>query len=228
MLQTNHPHASAAHIPFQRRKRMYVLWLIVALGLVGMGSWQLASRWRAVSGTAALPNSQVVVTNDAPDPAESKPAEQDYVVPADQPRRIILDSIEASGLIQKVGITKDNAIATPTNINFAGWYVNSAKPGEDGLSIIDGHVSGKYSDAIFRNLKKLELNAMFSVEFGDKSTRRFKVVATETVPEKDAASKLLAKRANISKQLNVITCGGAYNKNTQTFSERTIVIAEAQ
>lgn len=195
---------------------------------MGVASRQLVIRWQATTGTAKLPDIATVVTADAAQPDEAKPNEQAYSVPADQPRRIMLDQIQGSGLIQRVGLTDSHALAAPTNIHFAGWYTDSVKPGDAGLSVIDGHVSGKYRDAIFKRLKDLRTGDTFGVEYGDASVRTFTVVAVSTVPEKDAAALLFTKHDDIAKQLNVITCGGAFTAATQRFADRTIVVARAQ
>lgn len=228
MEDSNQPDQNHAAVKRSHRTLLRAAWSVSALLLIALGGWQLVSRWQATTGVSHAPDPQSVITQDIPEPAESKPVESEYVVPANQPRRIVLDRINASGLIQKVGITSGNAIATPTNINFAGWYVNSVKPGDPGLSIIDGHVSGKYSDAIFKNLRNLQPQDTFSVEFGDKSTRTFTVLLVKTVAEHEAAAALLAKSAEIDNQLNLITCAGAFNSATQSFADRVIVVAKAQ
>lgn len=209
-------------------KIVSAIFVTIALGLVVYGGLQLLHRRKATTGVAPPPNAQVVVTEDVAEPSETKPQESAYTVPADQPRSISLPTINASGLIQKVGVTKENAVSTPNNINFAGWFTDSVKPGDAGLSIIDGHVSGKFSDGIFKKLSNLKPNDTFTVEYGDKSTRSFSVVEVKTMPEEESAAVLFAKKTDIGKQLNLITCGGVFNKTTQKYEDRTVVIATAK
>lgn len=40
-------------------------------------------------------------------------------------------------------------MAVPNNIHMAGWFMDSVRPGQMGLSIIDGHVDGRRETAIF-------------------------------------------------------------------------------
>lgn len=193
--------------------------------LLILGGFQLLDRYRAITGETELPESSLVLTQDLAEPDESKPEIAEYDVAPDQPRSILIDSINVAGLIQKVGLNKDNAITAPSNINFAGWYTGSVKPGELGLSIIDGHVSGIYSDGVFKNLLKLKNGDNFEIEYGDKSTRKFEVVEVSILPEKDSATFLLTKIKTIERQLNLITCGGKFDKTTQTFADRVIVVS---
>jgi sortase (surface protein transpeptidase) len=67
---------------------------------------------------------------------------------------------------------------------------------------------------------------MYQIEYGDKSTRNFKVIDIKTLPEKDAAVYLFAKRDDIDRQLNLITCGGTFDRASQTFDHRVIVVSQ--
>jgi len=168
-----------------------------------------------------------VVTDDVQEPEESKVKTNTYNVPADQPKNIVLPTINSSGPIQRVWVNSKNSIAVPTNAHFAGWYANSEKPGNAGLSVVVGHVSGKYVEGIFKRLSLLKTRDRFSIEYGDGSLRNFEVVETKTLPESETAKYLLTKRSDLQKQLNLITCAGKFNKQTQTFSDRTIVVTKS-
>lgn len=205
--------------------------LLFAAGLICLiaGGVLLGQRFLATHGRARPPKPDHVVTTDISSPDESKVTAQDaasYTVPADQPRSILLPTISASGLIQKVGLTADNAMAVPSNIHFAGWFAQSVAPGKPGLSIIDGHVSGRYADGVFKNLKNLKTGDPIGVEFGDKSIRPFEVISVASMPEAEAAKILFDKHDDIDEQLNLITCDGKFNKATQRYADRVIVVAK--
>ncbi len=199
---------------------------IVAVVILCLSIFQLSNREQYNNGPATLPDQSVELTQEDSSPEETKPTSSDYIVEADQPRSINIQSISAFGLIQKVGVNSSNAITAPSNINFAGWYTGSVKPGEVGLSIIDGHVSGKYSDGIFKNLKNLRSGDRFDIEYGDKSIVNFEVIEVITAPVGSSAEYLFEKKQKIPAQLNLITCGGKYNKSTETFESRVIVVSE--
>lgn len=178
---------------------------------------------------AELPNPQTTVINDVANPDETKPTEEmysRYVVEPNDPRAIAIKDLGIYGLVQKVGLTENNQIAVPTNIHFAGWYVNSAIPGEKGLSIIDGHVSGATSDGIFKKLVNAKIDQEVMIEFGDKTTKKFKIVEVKTVAESQAATELFNQNYNIDNQLNLITCTGKFNKNTQTYEDRVVAVTQ--
>ena len=209
------------------RKNIRTILIIISSLLLVIGLSQLFQHYQATNGAGDLPDANNVITKDTDVPEEKKPKDSDYNVPANQPRRISLPTIDTEGLIQKVGINSNNAISVPSNIHFGGWYVESVTPGELGLSIIDGHVSGKYQDGIFKNLKDVKTGDTFSIEFGDLSRRNFEVVEVRTLPEAESAAFLLTKRDDIEQQLNLITCGGEFNKDKQTYNDRVVVVSRA-
>jgi len=163
----------------------------------------------------------------SPEKPSEQPVPPSYSVPADQPKEITLPTIAAEGFIHKVGIDKNNQIVAPGNVNMAGWYTGSVKPGNPGLSIIDGHVSGVYAKAVFYDLIRLKPDDTFTVTYGDNSVRSFRVVKVEAVPVDQATKVLFNRDPAIKSQLNVITCGGKYIAATKTYDGRVIVAAEA-
>lgn len=202
---------------------------LAALGCLVVSVLPLYNRLKASRQSVLLPTATVVVSVDTPEPQEKAPepaVADDYEVPADMPRRIIIPKIAIDHLVQKVGLTQAGVIAVPTNINYAGWFNGSALPGEKGISIIDGHVSGVYNDGIFKSLHTLVAGDFITVEFGDKSKRIFKVVAVRSLPEVEATEYLYKSYESVEAQLNLVTCGGSFDKASQTYRNRVIVTAE--
>lgn len=205
-----------------------VVAIIIGSILVVVGSYFVVSRFLATQGKPALPDNNQTIIDNVSHPDEKKPSQNDtvgYSVPADQPRKITINSVGISGLIQKVGTTNSDEMAVPSNIFYAGWYVDGKKPSEEGLSIINGHVSGNYSDAIFKNLKYVKINDIIEVEFGDMSVKKFVVVETYTLPEAKSSEYLFSKKQDIVSQMNLITCTGRFNESTQKFDDRIIVVS---
>lgn len=165
------------------------------------------------------------ITHSTDKPSEEKVDEETYrwQGAADEPRYIELPSIGAGGFIQKVGVDQNKQIAVTTNIYFAGWFVDSAKPGKKGLSIIDGHVTGRQNDGIFKDLEKLQEGDEFTVAMGDGAVFRYKVTGLTTVDVADAANVLFSQDPMVRSQLNLITCGGEFDRATQQYKKRTIV-----
>ncbi len=64
----------------------------------------------------------------------------------------------------------------------AGWYTGGVLVGANGLSILDGLVHGLYAKGILYNIDKLKADEKFTVTFGDKSVKNFKVKKVQIYP----------------------------------------------
>ena len=225
MQETKKPKATKQATSNKKHKVVVFAMYAVAIGLLTYAASGLLRERRATTGPAA-PVTSEVVTASTTTPQEV-PVEESTVAPtpADMPRSIDLPTIQASGFIQKVGVDQANAVAVPTNIFLTGWYINSVKPGEPGVSLIDGHVQGVYKEGIFKKLAKLQKNDVFHVLYGDGSRRSFTVQSVTDYSVEEASAKMLEPVANIERQLNLITCAGAYNKQTSQYEKRTLVVA---
>lgn len=202
--------------------------LLLAGGLVVYGCWGLWQRYKATHDTApAIPARTITYTTDTPD--ETPPSDDCNTskVSPNEPRKIELPSLGVSGCIQKVGIDQHNAVGAPSNIHVAGWYVKSVLPGEKGVSLIDGHVQGRYSDGIFKKLDKLNAGHKVRVQLGSGQWREFEVLRTNTYAVDQASQEMLKPIEGIGRQLTLITCGGSYNKQTNSYDKRVIVSAKS-
>lgn len=139
-----------------------------------------------------------------------------------------MPTINTDGFIQKVGVDQKKQIAVPNNIHVAGWFNQTAIPGEKGLSIIDGHVTGRVNNGIFKDLGKLKDGDIFKIEFGNGTSKEFKVVKKIDSLVKDSASVLFSQEPGIERQVNLITCSGVFDRKTQSYPNRLVVIAEAK
>lgn len=66
----------------------------------------------------------------------------------------------------------------------------------------------------------------FTIEFGDGSTKQFKVTGVTTVDTKDAPNVLFSQNLKATSQLNLITCGGNFDRSSRLYDKRVIVSSE--
>lgn len=210
----------------QRKSRKFgsYIGIVVAIALIAFGAIGLLWQYKMTHQPNVQINTEVVThSTDKPD---ETPPEKCADVPHNIPRQIELPDINASGCIQKVGVDQNHAIAVPNNVHVAGWYVDSSVPGEKGVSIIDGHVSGIYSEGIFKHIAKLRTGNKIEVQFGDGSQRTFTVKTVDSYSV-DQTSKEQYKQLNgVESQLTLITCGGRFDAKTKQFDKRIVVRAE--
>lgn len=207
------------------RKAVVAVILLIGTTLVLYVLWISWNRYEATHN----PNvaiSKGVVTHSTSQPEETiPPCNDSYVTAADEPRLIKISSQQIQGCIQKVGIDQHNAIAVPDNVHLAGWYNKSAVPGENGVSLIDGHVLGRFGDAIFKNLKNVTSGDSIEVQMGDLSWRKFEIIEVLDLSVDETQKQMLQQNVGVDKQLTLITCTGTFNNDEQTYDRRIVVRA---
>lgn len=142
------------------------------------------------------------------------------------PVRLKIPKISVDSLIEQVGLTADGAIGAPKGPINAAWYNLSPIPGASGSSIIDGHFGWKDGkQAVFDNLAKLVKGDRIFVENDKKETITFVVREVKSYGEHDNPSGVFTSNDGKA-HLNLITCGGIYNKKTKSYSNRIVVFAD--
>lgn len=177
---------------------------------------------RTVSNDAELADENAAPATDKP----TDKAVQSYQVAPDLPRYIRIGKINVFSRVRQMGLTSSGAIATPSNVHDTGWYMGSAKPGEAGATVIDGHVSSWQTNGVFHDLPKLMAGDTVEVERGDGRKIQYAVVSTQTfnAEEVDMASLMVSAKPGKS-GLNLITCTGKVIKGTNDFDKRFVVYA---
>jgi sortase (surface protein transpeptidase) len=165
-------------------------------------------------------------------PAESKPQDNNYLekytVAADLPRIITIPSINVNARVMQVSMDNEGRVGVPKNGYDTAWYMGSARPGEAGATLIDGHVSTTAGSAVFGKIKKLVAGDKIQIETGDRRKLSYTVTSVETVDsDKVDMSSLITSTGN-KHVLNLITCGGQYNPREGEFNKRTIVRSIAE
>lgn len=204
-------------------KKRYKIVIIVIGIVVVVSTFAAIFFFRKKANEEIVYDPNQIVTESVGEPEESKPKE--YEVPADLPKRILIPKIYVKSLIQLVSIDQYGRIAVPNNIYVAGWYINSVRPGEEGLSIIGGHRDGKKKPGIFFNLEKLKRDDKISIEYGDGSLREFLVIDVVQLPTQQAHEKMYERIEGVEKQLVLVTCGGQYDQELGGYEDRVILRA---
>jgi hypothetical protein len=67
---------------------------------------------------------------------------------------------------------------------------------------------------------------MIKLQFGDNSIQRFQVIDKRDLPVSKTAQYLFAKRTDIERQLNLVTCGGTFNKKSDKYDNRLVIVTK--
>lgn len=213
--------------------RVLIVIAVVMLVVGGITAWQQWQDNKKAESTAAEQQARANHGHASGDnPSTNKPSQDEfknYRVAADEPRYIFIPKINVRAMVGQVGLTKRNAIDAPNNIYNAAWYTGSAKPGQPGAMLIDGHLGFWTTPGIFSELKDLQGGDNIMVERGDGKTFTYKVIKSQTYPVDKVDMKAALAPITFGKPgLNLITCAGNVIKGANTYNQRIVIFSEQQ
>lgn len=208
-----------------RRKRQP--YLLISLGLLlGLS----AAAWHVYGGNVFRAQTPLSATPGISDNPSSEPLTSDMIAahtapPAD-PKYI---AIPAAGTdtrpVFRLGFLSSGSMATPDNIHKAGWFADSARPGQKGAVFIYGHASSWEAEGIFYNLKRLRPNDSITVTTGNDKTYTYKVIRSVVYPYDKVPMDTVLSQTDGRPGLNLMTCTGKLLPGSSDFSERLVVYA---
>jgi Sortase domain len=138
-----------------------------------------------------------------------------------RPTRIRVGSIGVNARIEPVGLNAERALDVPRNISIPGWWKGGRVPGEDGPTVIVGHVDSKRGPGVFARLRTLQAGDRVDIEQTDGSTFTYLIERVEVHKKKAFPTKSVYGETNGS-TLRLITCGGPFNAKTGHYVDNVI------
>ena len=139
------------------------------------------------------------------------------------PVEITIESIGVRAFLEPVGVTPNNAMATPETPDHVGWYALGPQPGESGNAVVAGHVNWwKGKPAVFANLHTITPGDVVTVlnSYGEKDF--FRVNELRHVSQDADATDVFEARDH-GAYLNLVTCDGVWDPKLQTHTMRLVV-----
>ncbi|MFI9613383.1 class F sortase [Streptomyces sp. NPDC052023] len=147
-------------------------------------------------------------------------------LPRSTPIRLIIPSISVDAPFTPLSVGSSGQLEPPpaADTNLVGWYAGGVSPGEQGTSIIAGHVDTATSAAVFAGLYELRPGDRFSVDRADGRKAEFVVDDTETFPKDDFPDKRVYADTE-RPEVRLITCAGDYDHSVKDYTENLVVFA---
>ena len=201
------------------RRAAVLVCVLGAAAAIGIGVYLLT----APDGGPASPAANAA---ELTDPDES-PASQVAVpkITYGLPKRLVIPKIGLDAAVEKVGLTSQRDMASPSRPETVGWYKYGPRPGNKGSAVIDGH-SG-YADgreAAFDDLPKLKVGDKLYVKEARGKRITFIVRRMKLYARNASAKEVFASTK--ARRLNLITCTGSFDETAGTHSKRLVVFAE--
>jgi sortase (surface protein transpeptidase) len=205
-------------LPWHRRKVAMALPLLI--GVVGLlfFAYEL-NRPIIIDEPVAAQESQ-------PEPQQPEISEVTVTLPKSEPTRLRIPKIDVDTTFVELGKNRDGTLEVPKNYDLVGWYNGGPTPGELGPAVVAGHVSLRNGTAVFRQLYLLAPGDKLTIDRKDGTTATFKVTKVKQVPQ-NSDFPTEAVYGNIDHAgIRLITCGGAFNRNTGKYSHNTVVFGQ--
>lgn len=142
------------------------------------------------------------------------------------PSKIIIPDIDVNASVEVVMMDMKGNMDVPKNPYNTAWYSLGYNPGEKGSAVIAGHYDTETgTPAVFWDLGKLNTGDAVTVIDTIGKELEFSVIRIERYPYNNFPIKEVFGSSD-EPRLNLITCGGIWDKNAKTYKERTVVYTE--
>ena len=142
------------------------------------------------------------------------------------PMLLEIPSIGVKAKVQQVGLNSKKEMDVPSNEVDVAWYDLGPKPGEIGSAVIAGHLDDRTGKpAVFWDLDKMTTGDHIYVTDGNDNKKSFQVVSTERYKTGGAPLEKIYG-ASDGVYLNLVTCGGVWDKAKDNYAERFVVFTE--
>ncbi len=151
---------------------------------------------------------------------------EQYKTDDEHPRLIQIDTIDLAARTKASGVNRQNQLTLPDNIFDVNWYEGSRAPGQNGVVLMSGYVSGPNERAAFYYLRALELGDVITVETGDGTKYRYEVRHREYIARDkvDVFSLLVPYEPGVN-SLHLMAVDDRYNVMSNDFQDRLVVYA---
>ena len=181
----------------------------------------------AVTGCSDAPQQPAAAPpSAAPSAQTSEPAFSAVrEVPRSQvPVRLRIPSIGVDAPVGPVGKAADGTVEVPTRWEDVGWFDGGARPGEDGPTVLLGHVDSKAGPAVFARLPQATPGTVVEVVGNGGEVTRWRVERTEQHPKTEFPTEAVYLPA-LRPELRLVTCGGAFDRATGHYRDNVVVHA---
>ncbi|MFI5746634.1 class F sortase [Streptomyces sp. NPDC051644] len=144
------------------------------------------------------------------------------------PKRVEIPSIGIKAPVVARGLDKDGAIEPPPfdTPQTVGWYGDGTEPGAKGPALFVGHVDTETRQAVFYGLSAARPGAKVEVTRADGTVAEFTIDDVQVFTrERFNADKAYGPRKSGRAELRLITCGGTYDRASQSYDANVVVSA---
>lgn len=144
-----------------------------------------------------------------------------------EPARVHVASRGITASMIPLGTHDDGSLEVPADARTAGWWSGGAAPGQQGPSVIVGHVDSRDGPGAFFGLAEVAVGERVTVERTDGSLVHFRVRRVETHP-KDAFPTAAVYGPTDAPTLRLVTCTGRFDPVVRSYDDNVVVFADLE
>ncbi|MCX5042654.1 class F sortase [Aldersonia sp. NBC_00410] len=156
----------------------------------------------------------------APQPADWSSVPPGYAVPT----TIRAAKINLYAQIATLPRATSDVMPLPVDPQVAGWYPDSAAPGQRGTSVILGHFDSKTGPAAFYTVPQLQPGDLIDIDRSDGTIAHFAVTDVAIYPKDSFPADKIYQPAPDS-EIRLITCGGKFNDQLHSYDSNIVAYA---
>ena len=158
----------------------------------------------------------------SPVPTSSAPAEPLAAAPV----AVALPTSPDPVPLVPVGVLAGGVLQLPERPTVLGWYAAGALPGSaTGTAVVAGHLdSARYGSGPLEGLLALREGDVVAVTDAAGAVHRYAVASRTSLPKSALPADLF--RADGPPRLALVTCGGAFDERTASYSDNLVVVAD--
>lgn len=142
-----------------------------------------------------------------------------------QPLTLSIPKLNIHSTIESVGLDSAGRMDVPKGVGDTGWYSLGPKPGELGNAVIDGHFDTPTgAPSVFYYIGNLTPGDTIQVTDAANKIYTFTVTKVTSFPDKNFPIQQVFG-SHSSKNLNLITCSGTWDRVAHNYSNRTVVFS---
>lgn len=155
-------------------------------------------------------------------PTSDQEAAKTHEPAVELPKRIRIPAISVDTGFEYVGQTADGAMDVPKDPNQVAWYRLGPRPGERGNAVVAGHVDWGGKLAAFWGLSRLKAGDTVEVTGTDDRKYEFTIQWVRWYEATQAPVEEIFGQVG-DPEITLITCGGAFDRQTRQYLSRVVV-----
>jgi sortase (surface protein transpeptidase) len=137
------------------------------------------------------------------------------------PVKLEVPSLSISADVTGVGIGANREMVVPDDYNTVGWYRYGPRPGDEGSSVIAGHLDDAFGRSVFFDLQYIDIGEYVHITMDDGEVRSFQVTATVSYDSQNLPREIFTREGR--PQLALLTCGGKWDSSAGRYTETVVV-----